>query len=59
MRETVSPAAKKYYNERLMHYIRQGDRPGEAAEKADMDLLEWSKPLDIPGLDDTEGLYEL
>lgn len=56
--ERVSEAAKSFYNQRLLHYIREGDRPGQAAEKADLDLLEWSKPLPIPGADDT-SLYEL
>lgn len=58
MQSKVSIAAKEYYNERLLHHIRAGDRPGEAAEKADMELLEWSKPLDIP-IPDNKGLYEL
>lgn len=57
MNERISPQARKIYDDRFIHYLEQGDDPGEAADKADMDLLEWSQPLPLPGFN-IEELYE-
>lgn len=40
----VSPLANRFYNDRLADYLNQGLAPLDAAERADMDLLQWSNP---------------
>lgn len=57
MGERVSAEAKKYYDERFIYWVSQGEDPGTASEKADMDLLEWSQPLPLPRGMDFEELW--
>lgn len=40
----ISPLANRFYNDRLSDYLNQGLSPLDAAERADMDLLQWSNP---------------
>lgn len=47
--ERVSPEAVAFYHEQLEHYKALGLPAEEATECADLDLLEWSRPLDLPG----------
>jgi len=43
--------SKVYHRERVLHYmVEEGMLEADAIEAADMDLLEWSKPLPLPKL---------
>ncbi len=46
--DTVSSTAATFHRERFKRYIKEGFSVVDAEEAADMDLLEWSKPLDFP-----------
>lgn len=48
----MSKTAQKFYDERFFIYLQEGDDPGLAAEKADVDLAEWSQPLELPSSSD-------
>lgn len=54
MPERVSEQAQSYYADRFITYLEQDKTPGEAAELADLDLLEWSQPLELPEGDTME-----
>ncbi|HJS83538.1 MAG TPA: hypothetical protein VJ742_11965 [Nitrososphaera sp.] len=43
---------QRFYDERFVTYLEQGMTPHEAADQADLDLLEFSKPY--PFLPETE-----
>ncbi len=46
--EYVTSAANSYYKSRYDMYTLNGFTADEAEERADLDLIEWSKPLPLP-----------
>lgn len=46
--ERVSPQAAAYHKSRIEFHQVQGMSLTQAEDAADMDLLEWSKPLELP-----------
>lgn len=48
MKESITPLSQKYYRDRVSAHLNEGMTLVAAEEAADMDLLEWSRPLDLP-----------
>jgi len=47
--EFMTDLATEYHQGRVLHYMVEEGLPEEnAIEKADFDLIEWSKPLPLP-----------
>lgn len=46
--DTISPQAAIYHLQQFMRYVGEGHDETLAEEMADMDLIEWSKPIVIP-----------
>jgi len=49
MREHVTEVATKYHHQQtLLHMVEGGLSEEDAIMQADLDLIEWSKPLPLP-----------
>lgn len=61
MQSTLSPLASQIYTNSFAKHLDAGLSPAEAAEQADMELLQWSSPdvdEDIFLLDEEETLSD-
>lgn len=47
--------SKKFHREQVLKYmVEDGMLEADAIEKADQDLIEWSKPLPLPDVPDSD-----